>query len=114
MGRVAGELARLAEQVLRKRDPELAADLGPRDDELDDLHLRLLTLIQDPSWPGSIPAAVGRGAIFWLPKNSWRSSLFRFTWTRSGSGVGAAAAGVGEHCGLGAVGVAQNRSADHR
>jgi phosphate transport system protein len=58
MGRVAGELARVAEQVLRKRDPELAADLGRRDDELDDLHRRLLTLIQDPAWSGSIRAAV--------------------------------------------------------
>ena len=58
MGWVAGELAGLAEQVLRDRDPELAADIGRRDDELDDLHRRLLTLIQDPSWTGSIPAAV--------------------------------------------------------
>ena len=58
MGRVAGELARGAEQVLRKHDPELAAELGGRDDELDDLHRRLLTLIQDPAWTGSITTAV--------------------------------------------------------
>ncbi|KAF0957136.1 phosphate signaling complex protein PhoU [Rhodococcus sp. T7] len=58
MGRVAGGLARVAEQVLRTHDPELAAELGRRDDELDDLHRRLLTLIQDPAWTGSIPAAV--------------------------------------------------------
>ncbi|MGH8922569.1 MAG: phosphate signaling complex protein PhoU [Actinomycetes bacterium] len=58
MGRVAGGLARVAEQVLRTHDPELAAELGRRDDELDDLHRRLLTLIQDPGWTGSIPAAV--------------------------------------------------------
>jgi phosphate transport system protein len=58
MGRVAGELATVAEQVLRKHDPELAAELGRRDDELDELHRRLLTLIQDPAWTGSIPAAV--------------------------------------------------------
>ncbi|WP_172652640.1 phosphate signaling complex protein PhoU [Rhodococcus opacus] len=58
MGRVAGELARGAEQVLRKHDPELAAELGRRDDELDDLHRRLLTLIQDPAWTGSIRSAV--------------------------------------------------------
>ncbi|MFF2114999.1 phosphate signaling complex protein PhoU [Rhodococcus koreensis] len=58
MGRVAAELAGLAERVLRTHDPELAAEIGRRDDELDDLHRRLLTLIQDPSWLGSIPAAV--------------------------------------------------------
>ncbi|MFC9361794.1 phosphate signaling complex protein PhoU [Rhodococcus sp. NPDC057014] len=58
MGRVAAELAGLAERVLRGHDPELAAEIGRRDDELDDLHRRLLTLIQDPAWEGSIPAAV--------------------------------------------------------
>ncbi|MGV9866093.1 phosphate signaling complex protein PhoU [Rhodococcus koreensis] len=58
MGRVAGELARGAEQVLRTHDPELAAELGRRDDDLDDLHRRLLTLIQDPAWTGSIRSAV--------------------------------------------------------
>jgi phosphate transport system protein len=58
MGRVAAELAGLAERVLRTHDPELAAEIGSRDDELDDLHRRLHTLIRDPSWTGSIPAAV--------------------------------------------------------
>jgi hypothetical protein len=38
--------------------PSWPPTLGRRDDELDDLHRRLLTLIQDPSWTGSIPAAV--------------------------------------------------------
>ncbi|TQC42522.1 phosphate signaling complex protein PhoU [Rhodococcus sp. WS4] len=58
MGRVATGLCGLAEQVLRTHNPELAAELGRRDDELDDLHRRLLTLIQDPTWEGTIPAAV--------------------------------------------------------
>ncbi|MFF0284490.1 phosphate signaling complex protein PhoU [Rhodococcus aetherivorans] len=58
MGRVAAELAGLAERVLRTHDPELAAEVGSRDDELDDLHRRLLTLIQGPAWTGSVPAAV--------------------------------------------------------
>jgi phosphate transport system protein len=58
MGRVAGESARVAEQVLRTHDSELAAELGRRDEELDDLHRRLLTLIEDPDWAGSIPVAV--------------------------------------------------------
>ena len=48
----------LAERVLRTHDPELAAEIGRRDDELDDLHRRLLTLIEDPAWTGTIPAAV--------------------------------------------------------
>ncbi|CAG7632479.1 PhoU domain-containing protein [Rhodococcus opacus] len=58
MGRVAAELAGLAERVLRTHDLELAAEIGRRDDELDDLHRRLLALIEDPAWTGSIPAAV--------------------------------------------------------
>ncbi|MDF3313788.1 phosphate signaling complex protein PhoU [Rhodococcus sp. T2V] len=58
MGRVAAELAGLAERVLRTHDPELAAEIGRHDDELDDLHRRLLTVIQDPAWEGTIPAAV--------------------------------------------------------
>nr|GLK41270.1 hypothetical protein GCM10017611_81460 [Rhodococcus wratislaviensis] len=58
MGRVAAELAGLAERVLRTHDPELAAEIGRRDDELDDLHRRLLTLIEDPAWTGTIRSAV--------------------------------------------------------
>ena len=58
MGRLAAELAGLAEQVLRTRDPELAAELDHRDDELDSLHRQLFDLIQDPAWTDSITAAV--------------------------------------------------------
>ena len=58
MGRLAGELAGLAEQVLRTRDPELAAELDRRDDELDSLHRQLLELIQDPAWTDSVTIAV--------------------------------------------------------
>ena len=58
MGRVAGELAGLAEQVLRTRNPELAAELDRRDDELDSLHRQLLDLIQDPAWTDSVTVAV--------------------------------------------------------
>jgi phosphate transport system protein len=58
MGRVATELAGIAEQVLRTRDPQQAAALDRRDDELDSLHRQLLDLIQDPTWTDSITAAV--------------------------------------------------------
>ncbi|CAG7636229.1 phosphate signaling complex protein PhoU [Rhodococcus opacus] len=58
MGRLAGGLAGLAEQVLRTRDPELAAELDRRDDELDSLHHQLLDLIQDPAWTDSVTVAV--------------------------------------------------------
>ncbi|MDF3312743.1 phosphate signaling complex protein PhoU [Rhodococcus sp. T2V] len=58
MGRLAGELADLAEQVLRTRDSELAAELDRRDDELDNLHRQLLDLIQDPAWTDSVTVAV--------------------------------------------------------
>ncbi|UOT08543.1 phosphate signaling complex protein PhoU (plasmid) [Rhodococcus opacus] len=58
MGRLAGELAGLAEQVLRTRDPGLAGELDRRDDELDSLHRQLLGLIQDPAWTDSVTVAV--------------------------------------------------------
>ena len=58
MGRVAGGSAGIAEQVLRSHDPELAAELDRRDDELDSLHHQLLDLIQDRAWTDSITAAV--------------------------------------------------------
>ncbi|MHA4854925.1 phosphate signaling complex protein PhoU [Rhodococcus sp. MSC1_016] len=58
MGRLAGGLAGLAEQVLWTRDPELAAELDRRDDELDSLHRELLELIQDPAWTDSVTVAV--------------------------------------------------------
>ncbi|KXF84343.1 hypothetical protein D092_20690 [Rhodococcus ruber Chol-4] len=38
---------------------EPAAERGRRDDELEDLHRRLLPSIQDPSRRGSLQAAVG-------------------------------------------------------
>lgn len=37
MGRAAGEMATVGEQVLRTRDPVLASELGRRDDERSDL-----------------------------------------------------------------------------
>jgi phosphate transport system protein len=58
MGRLAGGLAGLAEQVLWTRDPELAAELDRRDDELDSLHRELLDLTQDPAWTDSVTVAV--------------------------------------------------------
>ncbi|MEU2004709.1 phosphate signaling complex PhoU family protein [Rhodococcus sp. NPDC019627] len=58
MGRLAGGLAGLAEQVLRTHDPELATELDRRDDELDGLHRELLDLIQDPAWTDSVTVAV--------------------------------------------------------
>ncbi|ELB91090.1 MULTISPECIES: phosphate signaling complex protein PhoU [unclassified Rhodococcus (in: high G+C Gram-positive bacteria)] len=58
MGLSAAESAGVAERVLRTRDPEQAAELARRDDELDALNRQLLDLIQDPDWTGNIPEAV--------------------------------------------------------
>jgi phosphate transport system protein len=58
VGRSASGMASLAEQVLRTHDPELAAELDRRDDELDNLHRQLLDLIQDPAWTDNVTVAV--------------------------------------------------------
>ncbi|CDZ90231.1 MULTISPECIES: hypothetical protein [Rhodococcus] len=55
---MAGLSARAVDQVLRTLG-EPAAERGRRDDELEDLHRRLLPSIQDPSRRGSLQAAVG-------------------------------------------------------
>jgi phosphate transport system protein len=59
MGEVAVELANIAHEVLRTRDPHKAAGIRERDDAIDDLHRRLLTvLMDDRAWMHGIPAAV--------------------------------------------------------
>lgn len=58
MGRVAVELARDAEQVILNKDAEKARSLEEADDEMDDLHRHLFTVIMDKEWPAGVPAAV--------------------------------------------------------
>lgn len=58
MGRVAVELARRTEQVIRTQDVELARAVVDADDEMDDLHRDLFTVLMDKNWPYSVSAAV--------------------------------------------------------
>ncbi|HEX7662457.1 MAG TPA: phosphate signaling complex protein PhoU [Pseudonocardiaceae bacterium] len=58
MGRVAVSLSRKAEQVIRTQDVALARDLVDEDDEIDDMHRHLFSVVMDRSWPYGTAAAV--------------------------------------------------------
>ena len=58
MGRVAVSLARQAEQVILSKDVAQARALEDADDEMDDLHRHLFTVIMDREWPHGVAAAV--------------------------------------------------------
>lgn len=58
MGRVAVELAREAEQVILNKDIKQARSLEAADDEMDDLHRHLFTVIMDREWPHGVASAV--------------------------------------------------------
>jgi phosphate transport system protein len=58
MGRVAVELAREAERVILNKDVEKARSLEEADDEMDDLHRHLFSVIMEKDWPHGVAAAV--------------------------------------------------------
>jgi phosphate transport system protein len=58
MGRVALKLAHQAEQVIHTKDIEQARALEDADDEMDDLHRHLFTVIMDKDWPHGVASAV--------------------------------------------------------
>ncbi|TCO65069.1 phosphate signaling complex protein PhoU [Actinocrispum wychmicini] len=58
MGRVASKMAGEAEQVIRTQDVALARALDDADDEMDDLHQHLFTVLMDREWPHGVAAAV--------------------------------------------------------
>jgi phosphate transport system protein len=59
MGRVAVELAKSAQEVLVTRDPGKAARIREEDDEMDELHRQLFTVLLDhDGWKRGVPAAV--------------------------------------------------------
>ena len=65
MGRVAVELANSAQEVLFTRDPDKAARIREQDDEMDELHRQLFTVLMDREWntespPLSMLALLGR------------------------------------------------------
>jgi phosphate transport system protein len=58
MGRVAVALAHQAEQVILSKDVVQARALEDADDEMDDLHRHLFSVIMDRDWPHGVAAAV--------------------------------------------------------
>ncbi|WP_104479418.1 phosphate signaling complex protein PhoU [Actinokineospora auranticolor] len=58
MGRVAVQLARRAEEVIRSQDVAAARAIEDADDEMDDLHRHLFTLIMNKEWEHGVASAV--------------------------------------------------------
>ncbi|MGW4482251.1 phosphate signaling complex protein PhoU [Amycolatopsis sp. NPDC004368] len=58
MGRAAVKLARQAEQVIKSKDVDAAKDLEAEDDQVDDIHRHLFTVLMDREWPYGVAAAV--------------------------------------------------------
>jgi phosphate transport system protein len=58
MARVAVGLAAQAEEVIRTKDVAAARALEDADDEMDDLHRHLFTVLMDREWPHGVAAAV--------------------------------------------------------
>ena len=58
MGRAAVKLANSAQEVLLTRDPDKAARIREQDDEMDELHRQLFTVLMDREWKHGVPAAV--------------------------------------------------------
>ncbi|GGS21056.1 phosphate signaling complex protein PhoU [Actinokineospora fastidiosa] len=58
MGRIAVSLARGTESVIRSQDVAAARALDDADDEMDDLHRGLFSVIMAKDWPHGVAAAV--------------------------------------------------------
>jgi phosphate transport system protein len=58
MGRAAVKLARQAEVVIKTKDVDAAKDLEAEDDQVDDIHRHLFTVLMDRDWPYGVAAAV--------------------------------------------------------
>lgn len=58
MGKAAVRIARHAEGIITSRDVTAARSLDAEDDEIDDLHRHLFTVIMDRDWPHGVAAAV--------------------------------------------------------
>ncbi|OZM71524.1 phosphate transport system regulatory protein PhoU [Amycolatopsis antarctica] len=58
MGTIAVRLARQAEEVIKSKDVDAALALEADDDEVDDIHKHLFTVLMDREWPYGVAAAV--------------------------------------------------------
>jgi phosphate transport system protein len=57
MGRVAFNLAIKASEVVRTRNVVLALELVSDDDEMNEMHRQLMSILMGPSWPHGVAAA---------------------------------------------------------
>ncbi|MFD9888345.1 phosphate signaling complex protein PhoU [Amycolatopsis sp. NPDC059027] len=58
MGELDVKLARRVEQIIKTKDVAAAKDLETEDDEVDDIHRHLFTVLMDREWPHGVAAAV--------------------------------------------------------
>ncbi|KFU79901.1 phosphate signaling complex protein PhoU [Amycolatopsis coloradensis] len=58
MGEVGVNLARQVEQVIKSKDVEAARTIESDDDEVDEIHKHLFTVIMDRNWDHGVAAAV--------------------------------------------------------
>jgi phosphate transport system protein len=58
MGEVAVKLARQVEQVIHSKDIEAAKTIESDDDQVDDIHRHLFTVLMDREWPYGVASAV--------------------------------------------------------
>ena len=58
MGEVAVKPARQTEQVIHSKDVEAAKTIESEDDQVDDIHRHLFTVIMDRDWPYGVASAV--------------------------------------------------------
>ncbi|WP_410656060.1 phosphate signaling complex protein PhoU [Amycolatopsis sp. lyj-112] len=58
MGEVAVKLARQAEEVIKSKDVQAARNIEADDDEVDEIHKHLFTVIMDRDWDHGVAAAV--------------------------------------------------------
>ncbi|EHR63751.1 phosphate signaling complex protein PhoU [Saccharomonospora cyanea] len=58
MGKIAVRLARRVEQIIKTRDIEAARSLESDDDQVDDIHRHLFSVIMDKNWEHGVATAV--------------------------------------------------------
>ncbi|MYW92097.1 phosphate signaling complex protein PhoU [Amycolatopsis rubida] len=58
MGKAAVKLARQVEAIIKTKDVSAAKDLEAEDDQVDDLHRHLFTVLMDREWPHGVASAV--------------------------------------------------------
>jgi phosphate transport system protein len=58
MGRIAVDIGNSVKNVVRSGDPDLAAQLDDDDDDMDNLHRHLFSVLMDREWKHDVAAAV--------------------------------------------------------